>query len=225
MKRYKPIAVVLIGSMLVLMGCATTKITSFCDPDYQGTTIEGAMVAGLFGDLETRQKTEGAFIKVFNERGIGIRVIPSMKLAPPTRPDITEEEMRSALKQEGISMILAVQLTDAYSQESYVPESSYTEVQGSVWGNTFQGTSSTQKFGGFYVSKPTMLFKVQLYDTENYRMVWTSSSLTRGDAFADFDAMVKSLAHATLIKLYEDGLIKGVRNMKVEDTTPDWFGH
>ncbi|MCK4542624.1 MAG: hypothetical protein KAU17_10365, partial [Spirochaetales bacterium] len=85
-------------------------------------------------------------------------------------------------------------LTDAYSDQAYIPETTKTTGSATVIGNTIYGESTTDTYGGFYVSKPRVRFEVSLYSVAIGEIVWKATTFTAGNAFAGEKTLVKSLS-------------------------------
>ena len=92
-------------SMLALSGgCASTKMTSFTDPDYRQTTFKRILILANTSDLERRLYFESTMAKVLLD--VGVVAIEGFKLFPPTR-NLTPERKVELLIQDSIDSYLS----------------------------------------------------------------------------------------------------------------------
>ncbi len=191
--------------LLLIVGCATTNLTSFRDPEFAGKNLHKILVVVPFSDLESRQTAETAFVNRF--AGYGVEAVPSMQMLMPTRT-YTNEELAKILFENKVEGVLIVKLTDVSSTQTYVPQSSSTYGQGTLSGNTINYSSQTYSYGGYYISKPRVRFELQLFDVSSGKVAWVGTSLTRGNAYARFKTLINSLAGSAVRQLVQDGLVQ-----------------
>jgi len=192
--------------LLLMLNCAVTNITSFCDPIFMGKIYRKLLIFAPFTDIESRTRMESAFKKYASESNYAIECIPSIGIIMPTR-SYTDDELDKILSDHKIEGVLLLMMTDAYSTQTYVPSSSTTYGFATFSGNVATYYGSTQQYGGYYISKPRIKFAIYLYDVPSKKIAWISSSLTRGNTFARFRTLADSLAVATINKLIKDGLL------------------
>jgi hypothetical protein len=202
MRKYP--AIIMLAILFMAANCATTKITSFCDPEFKGKTFHRLLIYAPFKDIESRMEMENAFKIHFASPTIAVT---SFRLIMPTR-SYTDAELDNILMENKVDGIILIILTDAYSSQTYVPASSSTRGTASSYGNLVNYYATTQQYGGYYVSKPRVKYEIQLFDVGTKKIAWISSSLTRGNKFAGFGTMANSLAAATVNKLSKDGLLR-----------------
>ncbi len=194
-----------VWSLLFVAGCAFTSMTSFLDPAFATKAFHRILIASPFADLELRTKAESFFAECLAKHAV--KGIPSIRVFMPTRT-YTDEEFSKLLSENGIDGVLIVTLADAYTTQAYVPASYSTQGQATLSGNTINYSARTQQYGGYYVSKPRVRYEMRLYDVSTGNTAWVASSLTRGNAFVNFDILISSLADTTVSKLRKDGLLK-----------------
>ncbi len=198
--------------LILLAGCAATKVTSFRDPAFSAVNYERVLVVIPFADFELEQTAETAFVDEFAVNGIYCTA--AIKLFSPTR-NYTKQEIDQMLREQNIDAILSITLTDARTDSTYVPESTTSTTSGkiNVIGDTgyYSGITTTQRYGGYYISKPHVSFKGTLFDVKTGKVAWVSTATTRGNAYATAKIMANSAAEAIVGKLLEDGLIKSKR--------------
>lgn len=199
MKRF-----VLLAGCLLLASCAATRMTTVRDPSAPRSSFRNILVIAPFSDLGSRTEAENSFVARLGERGVV--GIPSITVMPPLK-EYVEEELLQILDESGADSILIISLTDAYTKETYVPQSSTTTGSASLYGNVVNYSSRTQYHGGYYISKPRVHYELRLLDVSTGNTVWLATSLTRGNAYADFNTLIDSLARTAVRKLEEDGVI------------------
>ncbi len=188
----------------IFSSCAKTSITSFKDPQITNDKLKRILVIGTNLTLPSRQKLEErAVIKLSDN---GITGISSIELFLPTR-SYTESEVLAILEQNNIDALLILELSDAYSQQVYIPESYSSSSKGTVVGNQVNINTTTYKHGGYYLNKPRVFFNLKLISAKNGSTLWIGNSKTAGNAFADEDVLFDSLSESAVKQLHQDGII------------------
>lgn len=192
----------------VLIGCASTKLTSFVDPDFTNTTYKEILIFYPSSDLDEKKEVEEIYKESFAE--YGITTLSSIELFPPTR-NLTVDNMIEIMKEKEIDAVLFVEFTDAWTDETYIPETQTTTKKGNVnvFGNTatYKEKSTTYTSGGYNISKPRVQFVTRLVDIEKDQVAWIGSSLTKGNAFAKLHKLISSLAETTIEDLIKNRLV------------------
>ena len=196
-------------SLIILVGCASTRMTSFTDPDYQKAEFKRILVVANTNDLEDRQKLESKMVEEFSN--IGVFALESFRLFPPTR-ELTDEDKVELLLKNDIDAFISISVGESGVREVYVPQtSSTTKTKGNVnvYGNTatYKEKSTTTHQGGYTLNKPWAEFETQLYDVSNGQMAWIATSFTGGNAYANRNTVIDSYCGKTVDQLLEDKLI------------------
>jgi len=196
-------------SLIILVGCASTRMTSFTDPDYQKAEFKRILVVANTNDLEDRQKLESKMVEEFSN--IGVFALESFRLFPPTR-ELTDEDKVELLLKNDIDAFISISVGESGVREVYVPQtSSTTKTKGNVnvYGNTatYKEKSTTTYQGGYTLNKPWAEFETQLYDVSNGQMAWIATSFTGGNAYANRNTVIDSYCGKTVDQLLEDKLI------------------
>jgi hypothetical protein len=198
-----------IFGIFLFASCASTRITSFKDPDYQNTEFKRILVVANTNDLEDRQKLESKMVEDFSD--VGVYALESYKLFPPTR-ELTDEEKVDLLLKNNIDSFISISVGESGVSEVYIPQtSSTTKTEGNVnvYGNTarYKEKSTTTYQGGYTVHKPWAQFETKLYDVSNGHMAWIASSFTGGNAYANRNTVINSYCGKTVDQLIEDKMI------------------
>jgi hypothetical protein len=129
-----------------------------------------------------------------------------IQLVPPTRQYSTDE-LNSIIRENGIDSVLIVGLTEYWTSQQYIPQSSTINGSATIIGNTISYAQQTNTYGGFNISKPRMSFESRLFDAKTGNVVWMSTSLTRGNAFAKFVDLASSLSTSIVNRLWNEKII------------------
>ena len=216
---YKQIKKIFLASIVVLcVGCASTQMTSFKDPDYEGSVFKRILVIVNTSDLEKQLYFETRMTKVFN--GAGIFAKEGFKLFPPTRNMVATEKIE-LLKRDSIDAYISVYVGESGIEQIYIPPtgtSTKTEGSATVSGNqiTYEEKSKTTVIGGYTISKPWAEFYAKLMDVSSGRTAWISSSFTGGSALSSFYTVINSFCDQILSQLVTDKLVKTVEQNELE---------
>ena len=196
----------------LIVGCASTRMTSFKDPDYQKAEFKRILIVANTNDLEDRQKLESKMVEEFSD--IGVFALESFRLFPPTR-ELTDDDKVELLLKNNIDAFISISVGESGVSEVYVPQtSSTTKTKGNVnvYGNTatYKEKSTTTYQGGYTLNKPWAEFETKLYDVSNGQMAWIASSFTGGNAYANRNTVINSYCGKTVDQLLEDNLITKV---------------
>lgn len=198
--------------IFLFWGCASTRMTSFKDPDYQKAEFKRILIVANTSDLEDRQKLESKMVEAFSE--VGVFALESFKLFPPTR-ELTDEDKVDLLLKNNIDSFVSISVGESGVSQVYIPQtSSTTKTTGNVniYGNTasYRQKSKTTYQGGYNVNKPWAEFETKLYDVSNGQMAWIASSFTGGNAYANKNTVINSYCEKTVDQLLEDNLIQNI---------------
>ena len=193
----------------IFYGCASTKLTSFVDPEIKDKQYNNVLIFFPSSDLDEQMEGEEILQEEFVENGINAE--RSINIFAPTR-EYDDYEIIEKLKQNNFDAVLLVEFVDAYTDESYVPQSSTTKTKGevNVYGNTakYKENSKTYSYGGYYIKKPRIKFISKLIDVNEDIVAWIGSSLTKGNAYAGFGTLISSLSSNIVEDLIENKLVK-----------------
>lgn len=216
----------------LVAGCATTKITSVRDPQFRAVNYKRIIVWAPFTDLDKRATAENAFAVELKLRGVDAAT--AFAVLPPTRT-YTNDDINAALAKDQVSGVLELRMTDYSVSSTYVPGDTTTtgsaEVSGTSsgtsygtsYGNSYSGSSSgssrgsvnwtetTRQDPGYYINKPNVAFEVKLVDVATGGTAWLATSMTRGNAWANWSTLMGSLASETVGKLVTDGVVRPVK--------------
>lgn len=200
MIRGLPTVSVLLAALAALASCATTSATTVRNPQYDDIRFDKIMVSAPFQDLELRKQTEGEFVE--DLRYYGVDAVAAIDLLPPIK-QYSDEEIAAVIDKHDIDGVMTIALTDAYSEQGYVPPTTSTTGSTSITNSSIYSQSTTTTSGGYYVSKPRAEFEINLFDAGNAEVVWKATSLTRGDAFSNYKTLIRSVSDE-IVRTYVD---------------------
>ena len=203
-KKYFLVILVLVLTMF-LVGCAVTTLSTIRNPELSQIKFGKLLVVAPFSDIGLRKQTEDAFIAKFNLSRMN--AISSIQRIPPVK-EYNEQELLKILEQDKIDGILVVGLKDYWTSQTYVPKSSSSRGSASLYGNSLYYRSYTQEYGGYYISKPNVKFEIRLFDSKSGQVAWLATSLTKGNAFADYNTLANSLAKKVVKMLIEENILE-----------------
>jgi len=195
------IALVIVGIIVSIYSCAYTNITSVVDPQFRDKMYSRVLIISTFSDISYKMEVERQCILYCSQNNIS--VVAESEILPPVR-EYSPEEIEERLEEYKIDGILIIALKDYWESNYYVPESSSTTGSATVVGNSIYYSQRKQNYGGFSYSKPRISFESRFYDIESEQFIWRASSLTKGNAFADFSTLARSLAVTTIYRLGHD---------------------
>ncbi len=195
----------LIVGMFFLYACAWTTLNSIKNPEFRNKKFTKILIIAPFSDLGVRQSTEEAFKKQFELAGIPS--VPSIELFPPIK-NYSEEEIMKILRENNIEGILVVALKRYWNSKVYIPKTSSTQGSANLYGNSLVFQTYTRESGGYYITKPRATFEIRLYDANTGKIAWLATSFTRGNAFADSNTLLTSLAKTTVKRLLKENILR-----------------
>ncbi len=106
-------------AMLILAGCASTRLTSaWRDIDYAGPPLKKLVVIGVSDEIAARRVFEDNFAKALSDAGV--EAIPGYRLLPD-KPQRNVEEMREAVAKSGADGILVARALRVEKRTQYSP--------------------------------------------------------------------------------------------------------
>ena len=203
------LAVALMVSSLVL-GCASTSMTSEANPAFAGHRFTTLLVEGGFADLGQRQYAEDQLCEYLAGFS-NVKCIESLKVFFPGQ-EYTWEQIANRLAELHVDGVLMLKPINFGVSSAYIPPTTYITGSASVYGNTVYGSSTTQTFGGYNFLKPWASFQAILYSTSNDKVAWYATADSKGNAFAKWDDLIESAAERTAKKLVKDGVLQPVQD-------------
>jgi hypothetical protein len=194
--------VILVPAFLV--GCATTEITTFKDPEYGSRQYETIYVVTSGLNLADRDLTEAKVCEAFSE--IEINCIRDIEIFLPTR-SYTGEEKAATLRKLNIDASLGIQLTANYSDQTYIPQTSFTSGNTYDYGYSSSYSGTTYSFGGYAANTPVEEYQIVLIDAKSGQQALVATGKTQGDDAVNTEGMRVSLAEEIVETLIAEDML------------------
>ncbi|MBE3046006.1 hypothetical protein IMZ48_26400 [Candidatus Bathyarchaeota archaeon] len=163
------------------------------------------MVYVNFSDLGLRQDAERQFRTSLAAHRVA--AVPSSEILFPGRTYSTEE-IGKILVDAKVEAVLVVAAAGTGTNASWIPQTTTTQATATVAGNTVSGQATTQTYGGYAVNKPWAQFDASLYDLASGKNVWVARMSSKGNAFAGWGDLARSMAKKTAAQLVKDRILK-----------------
>ena len=183
--------------MLFIVGCASSKLTSYTDPEFINKHYKTFVVDYLINDLNRKRHAETEVVRLLKEKGI--KAYMGLQIFPPTRK-YTGEEAAKIIVNTGAEGYITIALTNEFTTTTYTPRTHTTTP-------SYYGGYTTSSSGGYSMSSPTEEFKIELTDMLTGRMAYQATGITSGTEFSNDIGMAKTLAKGLVEKLIEDRIV------------------
>ena len=201
---------ILLISFLLFVSCATTKISSFKNPDIDFSNYQRMLILGNSRDIDFRKTIETDLVTAFTEQSIG--AVSSIELISPVK-EYTDEEIQKILSENNIDGYLSVAVVTALEESAYVPQTSYTNYRSHYVNGQLISTPYTSTYGGYSVSYPKASFEIILTDIKTGQIAFKATANSEGDEFSDMKTISKSLAK----KIVEEYIVLSEKQNSVEN--------
>src|SRR5262249_13570416 len=199
----------IVALSIPMLGCgmATTKVTSAPDPAF-AHGYSKLVIYAPFADLESRTRAEDIFVARLKKRGV--EGVPLYTVLPAGR-DYVEDDYARAVGSVRADGLLMVVLTDSEMAQVYVPPTTQTTGQATKTPTGITYSGRTTQAGGYFIGKPLVYYRLELWDLSRNKMAWDATSRTPGNGVAGFDTLMESLAGTAIKKMRDDKVITDVR--------------
>lgn len=201
---------ILLISFLFFVSCATTKISSFKNPDIDFSNYQKMLILGNSRDIDFRKTIETDLVTAFTEQSIG--AVSSIELISPVK-EYTDEEIQKILSENNIDGYLSVAVVTALEESAYVPQTSYTNYRSQYVNGQLISTPYTSTYGGYSVSYPKASFEIILTDIKTGQIAFKATANSEGDEFSDMKTISKSLAK----KIVEEYIVLSEKQNSIEN--------
>lgn len=201
---------ILLISFLLFVSCATTKISSFKNPDIDFSNYQKMLILGNSRDIDFRKTIETDLVTAFTEQSIG--AVSCIELISPVK-EYTDEEIQKILSENNIDGYLSVAVVTASEESAYVPQTSYTNYRSQYVNGQLISTPYTSTYGGYSVSYPKASFEIILTDIKTGQIAFKATANSEGDEFSDMKTISKSLAK----KIVEEYIVLSEKQNSVEN--------
>lgn len=195
--------------MIVLSGCAVTEMSVYKDPEFLDASYGSFVVVSAFVKLEEKAYLEGKICELLAANNVTCK--RGIDVFPPTRT-FTDEEWAQTFFETNAQALVVIRLTDSYTTQSYVPQTSSTTGSVQAYGKTAYLNSSTTTYGGYTVTKPIEHYEIKVFDAASGKIAFITSSKTKGSGAATSKILSDSLASKFVQTLFENNLLNTTAN-------------
>ena len=198
--------------LLFLTSCATTKISSFINPDIDISNYKNILVFGNIRDIEIRKTLESDIVSAFIDNNLNC--ISSINIFSPLK-DYSEQERKEILIKNNIDGIITVCIISAGENSASIPQQTYTNYSSQYVNGQLISIPYTTTSGGYSVSYPKADFEITLTDIASGKLAYKATANSEGDEFSDMKTISRSLAKE-IVKEYIS-LISGKNNKPFDE--------
>jgi len=177
MRKYTTILKVIPVIVLVMLGgCASTKISqSWVEPN-NTKTYDNLLIVGVAESEQNRRAWESYFVESLKEKHIDAEA--SYRLLGNKK--INRENVSEAIKGTGIQGVIVTSLVSVDEETIYRPSVSYYPTYGAgYYGGLYSYYPHVQTYvnsPGYYSTHETYVLETNLYDVDSEELVWSARS-------------------------------------------------
>lgn len=176
--------------IVIVSSCATTKLSSFKNPEIDLTLYKSIVVFANIKDIEIRKYLENKLVEEFTTRGKN--AVSYISLFSPLK-EYSTEKIINTLKEKNIGCYLEISIMDAKNNSAYVPQKTTTHYQSQYVNGQYISTPYTTTSGGYSVSYPTASFEITALDLQSGEVAMKATANSEGDEFSDMKTIMTSL--------------------------------
>jgi hypothetical protein len=203
---YSLILGILFFSTFLLIGCASTDMTSEANPEITIHHYGTILAVGYFANLDVRKNAENELC----EDIVGdttTKCIESNSVFFPGETYTAEDTSRK-LAALHIDAVLTIRPTGSGTSSAYIPPTTYVTGTAYSYGNTVNASTTSQTFGGFSIHKPWANLEITLFSIADNKIAWYATGQAHGNAHASWDDLAVSAADECVEKLLDDGVLQ-----------------
>jgi hypothetical protein len=177
--------------LFIVTSCATTKISSFTNPDIKISDYKKILVFANVQDVELRKNLENNLIEQFKLQNKD--VVSSIEIISPLK-EYSSEELSKIYSENGIDCFLIVSIINTTNESVYIPQQTHTNYSSQYVNGQLINIPYTTTSGGYSVSYPKASFEITLTDVKTGELAFKATANSSGDEFSDMKTISKSLA-------------------------------
>ncbi len=201
---------ILLISFLCL-SCASTKISSFSNPDVDFSKYKTILVCGDCQDIEFRKALETDIVNAFTEKSI--TAISYITIISPVK-EYTEEELKKIYSDNKIDAFLTVTIISSSKETVYIPPTTTTNYTSRYENGRLVQVPYTTTSGGYSVSYPKTSFEIILKDINTNEIAFKATAKSEGDEFSSMKTLSKSLAKEIVSEFMK---LAGITEQEITD--------
>jgi hypothetical protein len=206
MKGFFRCIAIVIPASLLLISCATTKLTHvWTDEAYHGAPFSHVLVVGVSDEERVRRSFEDEFVKRLKE--IGIEGVASAA-AIPSDQKLEKKAIVSAVERFGVDAVLVTHLLGVDKKETYHRESTHYRPSPYHYGGYYGYYGNVYSYAhspGYYTTHVTVRLETNLYEAETEDLIWSGKSETLDPKSKP--EMIDSVINVVVKNLQKDKLL------------------
>jgi len=180
--------------LIVLFGCATTKITGFSDPAYSNRTYSSTVVFASNLGLEKAAELESKICSKFMEHGTSCYSF--LTLFPPTR-EHTPDNVFASLSERGIDSLIMLTAGGDYSSSQIFAYQAYGSAYSYGGSTSAQATSIPLRS---YYRQSEM--RIIVIDSATREVAWIGDAKTEGKGMVNItDSAFQSSLSTEIVRI------------------------
>ncbi|HVS92044.1 MAG TPA: hypothetical protein VHE59_08445 [Mucilaginibacter sp.] len=199
-------------SMVLMMGCATSKITSsWKAPDAVPQRYNKIMVLGLIRTADRTLQENMESHMVGDLRALGYNAVSSLQeYGPKVFDGMDEQTAMNKLKNSGVDAVITIVLLDKEKEKSYVPGHIYYYSPYSYYYRHFWGyhTAIYRRIyePGYYVTNTRYFWESNVYDMDTQKLLY--SVQTQSFNPSDSESLGHEYGQLIVKSITEHGLLR-----------------
>ncbi len=187
--------------MLLMTGCATTKMQTHIDPEHRDRTYSKILVDAPNANFEFKELLITELCSGLREKSV--ECITKDELFPPTR-EYSESRFFEIIDQNGIDGWLIVGIGSGATSSQYM--GSQTFGYATVYGNTISGSANSMAMYSFNRQQG---YSIAMFDMETNHKAFIMEASTSASGLANITNSVfaESLANKIINEMYAAGFI------------------
>ena len=180
MKSFLRCVVMTIPVCLLLISCASTKLTDvWTDEAYHGSPFSTVLVIGVSDQQRVKRSFEDKFVNQLKK--IGIEAIASSAVISSNKK-LEKKDIVSAVEKSGVDAVLITHLLGVDKEKKYHPPSStYYHRSAPYYGGYYRYYGNVYSYvnsPAYYTNHVTVLLETNMYAVDTKKLIWSGKSET-----------------------------------------------
>lgn len=163
----------------LFISCASTRISSFANPDIDVLKYKKMFVVIDSSDIDFIQRLEKTLVKVFAKNNL--EAIPSTQLIPPLKK-FSNEEIDNIIEKSGVDSVLSIAIVSADHGSTYIPLQTHTRYDSTFINGRYVFVPYTTTSGGYSKPYSRARFEITLKDIKTDEIVFVSTAYSEGES-------------------------------------------
>ncbi len=186
--------------LMLLVGCASTKVVEhWADPDFNAK-LKNIMVLSLNQSDESRRLFEDGFLKALRQRKIQSSASYSFL---PSNEDLDKEKVKAAITGSDIDGVLVLRAVKITMEERYVQ----AQASGTRYNSFYAYVGEYRpSYSSYSTEEKLVHLETNLYAVDGEKLIWTGKTETFNPS--NVNAYLVDLTKTVLDKIDQTGFIQ-----------------